>query len=211
LIQDNCKITGILLFIGAILLGISTVLHPITIDPWSGSEELHKAAESKYWTVDHILMVIAMVVWLFSLVSATLLISKSKMISVLCSLFFTVALAIWLIILGLELTVFPEIFQRLTDKTYHAIGTLFFGYGLFSGYIAMLLIWIGISLLAINLSIHKSFSPHFRSFGKYSGLVGSLGIVITFVIPNLMLLALTSAFPYLWTIALSIKMINDKQ
>jgi hypothetical protein len=202
------KLTGYLILLGFILVGISTVLHPITINPWAGSTELHRAAKAELWMLDHTIMMIAMLIWLLALICAVLKLCKNKTISIITSLFFMIALTIWLIIIGMELTIFPAIFKNLTEHTHHTVGSLFFGYGLFSGYIAMSLIWFGIGLFSIGIKGTVVYSKRFYRFGLLSSVIGVIGTIVTILIPNLILLLVSTIIPSIWITILSFRLIR---
>lgn len=191
-------LTGCLILIGLGLAGVGSVLHPITINPWGGSAELHKAANGDNWVIVHTIMIIAITIWLGGMVFAAQL-CKSKLIKLMAIILYMVSLTIWLLVLGMELTVFPPIFSNLTDHTHQTIGSLFFGYGLFSGYVAMVLIWFATCLLSFSL---KSL------MGTISNVIGVIGTSVAILTPNLFLLIIVTIPPTLWAIVFAIKLIR---
>jgi hypothetical protein len=205
------KFTGYLLLLGLGLSGISTLLHPVTINPWGGSAELHKAAVVNNWMFDHTLMVVGVFLWLLGMVLAAVLICKTKMVSILASLLFMVALTLWLIVLGMELTIIPAIFKQLYVNPYHTIGSLFFGYGLLSGYIAMVIIWIGTGCISLCIKNSTDFSIRFYMIGMVSSVTGVIGTIITILFPNVFLLVVSTIFPTLWIILLAVKLIRNSK
>lgn len=202
------KVTGYLILLGLILAGIGTGFHPLTINPWNGSSELQKAAGEDHWMIDHTIMVIAVVLWLVGMIMAAKLISKDKVQSTVSMLLFGVALTIWLIVLGMELTIFPAVFKQLTDKTHYVVGSLFFGYGLLSGYIAMIVIWIGTGCLSLTIKNAAIFSKSFYLIGVIASVIGMLGTIVTILAPNTILLGVSTIFPTGWVILLAIKLIK---
>jgi hypothetical protein len=200
---------------GALLIGISTLFHPITINPWLRSGNLQKVSETlSFWDLDHWGIAIGFSLWLTGLLAVqapeSTHLHVSRLIRISRSLF-TCALAMWLIVIAYELTAIPHIVQAITahnfNSTLGTVGESLFNFGLLAGYLSVALIWLGILFLSSSRRSHRVW---FRNWGIAAGWTGILGIVYTLCWPThaLWVLAITSGIPYLWTVVLGFQLLS---
>jgi hypothetical protein len=190
------KFASIISLVGALLLAVSTVFHPVVINPWPFTGSLQLIAHSFTWMWDHWLMAISLVLWLTGIAT---LVNNMKVYYL-----FGTALAMWLLILANELTVLPFLVERLMESdlpTLHLTGTYLFALGLMGGYFAIILIWIGVILIGWRV---EGIPRWVAKAGILSGGIGIIGIIYIFIYPegitSIFILGATSGLPYLWTL-----------
>lgn len=197
------KVIGTFIVVGGVLMGIATLLHPIVVNPWSVLKVLPKTVTT-LWMGDHILMLIAISLWLMGLASISVTLKNAKVTSTIANYLFVSSFVIWVLILTMELGVFPNLgHDALTFKHQAYLKTLWsvlFSFGLLSGYGAMILAYLGIFFLAIYLKLIKDKF----SWGIYAGLIGTIGIIIVLLKINwaIPVLVITTMPPFVWTLIL---------
>ncbi|TCP29447.1 hypothetical protein EV207_11068 [Scopulibacillus darangshiensis] len=211
----SIKMIGYIILAGAVLTLISTVLHPLTIDPWNG---LRAIAEIQHdpamWMSDHILMLVAVFLWLFGLSAGELRLTRPTAASRSAGRLFSVSVAIWVLVLCAELTALPLLAARadpFTENTVFLVWKALFSFGLLSGYIAVVLTWLGVSLLSSHLQNTGEGPKWMGLLGFYGGWLGVIGILFTLIFPSIgiFLLPITSAIPFLWTIFFGWRLIKN--
>ncbi|TLS35227.1 hypothetical protein [Pseudalkalibacillus caeni] len=209
------KTFGFILLSGAFLTVLSTVMHPRTTNPWDGSHALHEINSSyTAWMWDHVIMMLAMILWLIGLSSSEMERGEKSEYGQNAGRLFVVSLAIWMIVLCAELTALPYLAKEAEGKgasIAYATWEGHFAFGLFSGYIALALTWIGVSFLSKHLK-RDGISRRFYLFGWYGGWVGLIGIILSLLFPEhaIVILPVTSGVPFVWTGLLGWKMIKKE-
>jgi hypothetical protein len=199
-----------LTIIGAFLVGIATIFHPIIIDPWPNIGSLHVIRDSGNWTVDHGLMTVALIVWLVGLTWMSHQVTEGYSSSLFAS-----SLAIWLLVLAVELAVLPYLTETVAEtgnETLNLIGTLLFAFGLMAGYFAVVLVWIGVIGISWEAKRDTTYPRWLSTFGWVSGGIGLLGILYIFYDPeglfSIIILGGTSGLPFLWIILFALNTIK---
>lgn len=176
--------------LGALLVLIATVLHPITIDPWNADLPIHFITEHKHhWMWDHALMATGITLWFGGLACCFALFKKDLRLTSLVVALFISSIAIWLVTIAFELGGMPITVERLHSEPGHRLlAESMFASVLISGYLALIPAWLGIMVGAQS------------KWGILSGSIGILGIVFCIAQPILWILLLTNALPFLWTV-----------
>jgi hypothetical protein len=213
---NHLKWSGSIALLGNILFAVSTAFHPMIIDPWAGLTAMEAIADSPaHWEWDHALMAVAVILWLAGLAAGgESYVDKLHVGTRSASRLFIAALAMWLIILAFELTTLPEIALTLAANASPVLSAMaigLFAFGLVAGYLAMILVWLGVTLLAWRMRQLRHFSRWLGNAGVYGGLIGIAGIGVTMLQPEgtFWLLAATSLAPFLWTTVLAWKIIQS--
>lgn len=213
---------GIGVLLGGVLFVAATLMHPPATNPWTGNEVIAMVAEMEvYWQVDHALMLLAMLLWLGGLSAGAGIAGQDHPAAGLASRLFVAGLTIWVLILAMELTVFPVLsaeWGHLADPGADAMGVGLFAFGIMAGDLAMMLAWIGVSLLAVAWLARSraqggSPAPIKRWFawaGILTGLWGTVGIPVSLLLPDwsLLLYPLTSGPVFLWTLLAGWRMLR---
>lgn len=204
--------SGLAALAGGILFAIVTLFHPVLTNPWAGGHGLNEVARSNTWMWDHSLMVVAMTLWLVGLAGGEAWFRKEGAAPRNAARLFIAALAMWLLILAVELGVIPPIVRALAkgnDTALRVVGEVMFTFGLLGGYFAMVLVWLGVALLGWSMTQEAGFT-WFPTWGFISGATGIAGIALSLWKPAfaLIVLVLTSIPPYLWTLFLAWKMLR---
>ena len=181
-----------LTMLGAALMVAASILHPVVIDPWNAEQPIRFIAQHRmHWMLDHGLMSAAVVLWLGGMAICYQLRSCRRVLSSVVSALFIASLAMWLITLAFELGGIPIAVDRLTEHSntaQRALSESLFAGALISGYFAMIPAWLGVAVGARS------------NAGRLVGIIGAAGIAFTLIKPNLWILLLTTAFPFLWTV-----------
>lgn len=205
---------GTISFIGALLLGVATLFHPITIDPWQEASNLQKIyAVLPIWPWDHAALTVAFSLWLCGLSGADAAIHSDSAFAKVASRLFMASLAIWMVILADELGIIPPVVNMLQNNPntiLSLMGGVLFGFALIAGYFAMALVWAGVALLSWTMHIQER--NWLSRWGIGGGIVGILGMVYSLLWPAtaLYILACTSIIPYTWTIIFAWKLMRSK-
>lgn len=203
---------GISSILGALLFAVSTVFHPITIDPWQPSQNLHKVNQHLHiWSWDHAALAIALVLWLLGLSGVDHLPDPSPPLLKISSRLFMTSLGIWLVVLANELGVIPPIVRALQHNSNNALtvmGGAMFTFSLLGGYFAMELVWVGVFLIGLSMRMYSRCPRWLAHWAVLGGMAGVLGNMYTVLFPAgaLIILAITSIIPYAWTIAFAWRM-----
>ncbi|WP_435923176.1 hypothetical protein [Paenibacillus sp. DYY-L-2] len=223
-----CVLTGGLLFIAA------TLMHPPATNPWTGNEVIAMVAEMKaYWQFDHALMLLADLLWLGGLAAGAASYEEWRLdreakvrefpnhvrpLAGLASRLFVAALTMWVLILAMEMTVFPVLsgqWGRISGEFgADALGVGLFAFGIMAGDFAMMLAWIGVSLLGAGLLRTAGDDPRFVHIRRWlamigigCGIWGAVGTPVSLLLPDwsIVLFPLTSGPVFLWTFVLGWK------
>lgn len=100
-----------------------------------------RSSMPQFWIGDHILMLIAISLWLAGLAASKTYMARNNKTADFGAGMIFVALAVWILILASELTILPILGNKGTDvKVWEAV----FSFGLLSGYFGFACSWIGI-------------------------------------------------------------------
>lgn len=208
-------LTGTSIIIGAILMLIATLLHPPLVNPYDGKTAFQGFSDADFWMWDHILMLIATSLWLIGLAGSEHFFANRSKAAKLGSCLFFVSLSLWIFILAAELTALPilgEEFIKGRNRVLLELWQAIFSLGLLAGYFAVMCSWLGICLYGWSLKqTHTDLPSLFTKGAFFSGLIGVIGIILTFLSFNMgyILIPLTSAPPYLWSIWLGWKIMKN--
>lgn len=208
----HTSLLGALSLIGALLLGVATLFHPITIDPWQTASNLRKIhAALPVWSWDHAALAVAFSLWLSGLSGADAGIHFGNALSKVASRLFMAALAIWMVILADELGIIPPVvrtLQQTPNTVLSLMGGVLFGFALIAGYFAMALVWTGVVLLSWTMHLHER--TWFSRWGIFGGTIGTFGMIYSLLWPAtaLYILACTSIIPYAWTVVFAWKLMR---
>ncbi|MGE8203310.1 hypothetical protein ACQKP0_01920 [Heyndrickxia sp. NPDC080065] len=211
------KLIGYMILLGAVLIIVSTVLHPLTINPWDGLTAFQEIKQNPLmWEIDHSIMLFAVLLWLIGLFVAETELLSSFSISRNYGSLFIISLTIWVLILCMELTALPiltagSVFKNSVFIVWKAL----FAFGLLSGYIAVILTWIGVSLFCMQLKIigFEKIPVWIIFIGFFGGWIGVIGIIISLCLPTfgVIVLPITSGIPLFWTILLGWRIIDSNK
>lgn len=208
------KGTGWSIILGGLLMAVATLLHPIIVNPWEVLKVLPKTVLA-FWMWDHVMMLGGIALWLLSLACVPPVLKKLKALGLTAIYCFVASFTIWLIVLMMELGIFPPL--GMDVLTFHredlkSLWSVLFSIGLLSGYGAMFLAYIGMIFLSYNISEVKGFE-RFRSWGLICGLIGAIGILFTLLKIHwgVLLLSLTTPPPFLWTLILGWVLVKKGQ
>lgn len=190
---------------GGILLAVVTVFHPPLINPWAGQQALDEIAHAKYWMLEHAIMAVALTLWLVGLAGAEAFLEKGYALPRNATRLFIAALSMWMLTLALELGVIPQIIQVLqqsANPTLLTVGEVMYSFGIISGYFAMGMVWLAVSMLGLHLLQRKRFNYWPAIWGLSSGLAGVAGTALILWKPEaaILLLIITSLPAFLWTL-----------
>ncbi|MEK5268914.1 hypothetical protein [Weizmannia sp. FSL W8-0401] len=201
---------GWLILLGAILMLVATILHPPLVDPYDLQKAYHAFKHAQFWIGDHILMLIAISLWLAGLAESKTYMARNNKTADFGAGMIFVALAVWILILASELTILPILGNKGTDvKVWEAV----FSFGLLSGYFGFACSWIGIFCYGMTMKqAGGTFPKWFSASARWSGLLAFFGIIITclhfdfgyFVIP------VTVGPVFLWTIWLAVLLLSGR-
>lgn len=197
---------------GGILFAVITLFHPPLTNPRAGAVGLVKIAESSTWILEHSLLVVALTLWLVGLAGGEAWFRQQRAVALNAARLFIAALAMWLLVLAVELAVLPPIAQAVvidTDSALQIVGEAIFAFGLMAGYFAMALVWLGVAFLGWSMLQEKG-DNWFSLWGVIGGLAGMTGIAFALLFPDfaLVTLVLTSLPPYLWTLFFAFKLVH---
>ena len=197
-----------LTLIGALGYLIATIFHPPLTDPWDTGFAFHEVVMHHHWVLDHWVFFLGLTFWYIGLARQSNIHSISNDHTTsggLCAAScFIGSFVMWMMILTVEIAVFPPLTQRIiinNDQMAKEIWNALFTWGLFAGYLAMGLTYIGIILMSISLK------GLLRFFAILTGIIGILGVMLSFLLPEaaLIIQLCTAPFPYIWTIWFSLK------
>lgn len=108
--------------LGAVLMLAATILHPPLVDPYDLQKAYHAFKHAQFWIGDHILMLIAISLWLAGLAASKAYMARNNKTSDFGAGMMFVALAAWILILASELTILPILGNKGTDvKVWEAV------------------------------------------------------------------------------------------
>jgi hypothetical protein len=207
------KGTGWSIILGGVLMAIATLLHPIIVNPWAVLKVLPKTVLT-FWMWDHFLMLLGISLWLLSLACVPPVLRKHDPLGMAAIYCFVASFTIWVIVLTMELGVFPPL--GVDVLTFHrsdlkSLWSVLFSVGLLSGYGAMFLAYVGIIFLSVNFKNANGLKG-FRSWGILCGVIGAVGLLFTLfkIHWGVLLLLLTTPPPFLWTLILGWFLIKEK-
>ncbi|HET7627151.1 MAG TPA: hypothetical protein VFK44_02080 [Bacillales bacterium] len=185
---------------GALLLGTATVFHPPLSNPWNVTFAMNEVAHDSFWRLDHVVFLVGIFGWLTGLAYF----ADTEYNSRDAARLFAVALAVWSLVLAAELAVLPQILHEivLQDATgLQPIWGILFTWGLFSGYLAMLIVYVGFFLLSVSVKGWMSRA------GMISSIIAIAGAVLSLCFPerSLWLQVTTAPLPYLWSLWLILR------
>jgi hypothetical protein len=209
----SLRLSGYLIIIGAIGMGIATLFHPLLVDPFNGVRAFHGYAKTPYWIADHIAMLLSISLWLIGLMGGSSFIISRSVLSKKADLLLGVSLALWLTILVAELTMIPVLGEKLKlggSESDFIIWQAVFALSLLLGYIAMAAAWIAIAYYGADLRKGNQGSRMFQMGAFYGGGLGFIGILLTFFNYEwaYFILPPTTIIPFIWSMALGWKMIK---
>ncbi|GIN84609.1 hypothetical protein J6TS2_09950 [Heyndrickxia sporothermodurans] len=202
---------GILIIIGGICMLIATILHPILVNPYDGETAFRGFSHSPFWMWDHILMLVGTVLWLLGLAGSRSFHSQGMIATRMGSSLFYISLGLWILTLTAELTVLPLLGEEVllsSNSSLFNVWVSTFSYLLLSGYFAVACGWLGIFFY--GWGIRSSFSAIFQKGALYSGGIGFIGVLLTCLSFKIgyVVIPITSAFPYIWSMWLGWKMLR---
>ncbi|WP_138420362.1 hypothetical protein [Aquibacillus sediminis] len=208
------KLLGVIGIIGSVLFVLFTILHPPTFNPWNSTDTFEKVSHHSFWVIDHIFITIGLVFWLVGLSAAKVVIHEHGILKTVGSSMFLLSLGIWIIIMTFEIGIIPMLVHAIEQHQSEVLLTFWFvifGFGLLAGYFAFIFTWIGVLLYSLALQKEK-FPKWFRLSGVWSSLLGVLGIIISLLYMDyvIIILGLTSGPPFIWTIILLRFMMRHK-
>lgn len=210
------RYAGISVLVGGILFIIATLMHPPATDPWTGHHVISMIPDMlTYWQMDHSLMLAAILCWLGGL-SLGETAAGGRPSAMMAARLFIAAMTIWVLVLAMELTVLPvlaEEWNRVQDPGSAALGVGLFAFGIMAGDFAMMLAWIGISLLGTALLAEGSLKPAIAWAGIAAGLWGTMGIPAALLLPKLSVIIypITSGPAFIWSLIFGMYMIIGRK
>lgn len=209
--KNRFRLIGLTIIIGGILMVAATILHPPLVNPYDGETAFHGFSHARLWMLDHLLMLVATFLWLLGLAVSHTFLSGGSRSSRTGSCLFYVSLCLWIVILTAELTALPLLGNEIirnNNPTLVKVWEASFSTVLLAGYFAVACGWIGVFFY--GLGMNRRFSPRFEKVALYSGLIGFIGILITFLSFNFgyIIIPITSGPAFLWTMWLGWKMVK---
>lgn len=210
------RYAGISILLGGALFVTATLMHPPATDPWTGHHVISMIPDMLiYWQWDHSLMLAAILLWLGGLSLGETAAGKQPS-AMMAARLFIAAMTIWVIVLAMELTVLPVLAEEwgsVQDPGTAALGVGLFAFGIMAGDFAMMLAWIGISLLSIALLSEETVKPVMAWIGIATGLWGALGIPAALLLPKLSVIIypITSGPVFIWTLILGVYMVMGRK
>ncbi|RAR44372.1 hypothetical protein [Paenibacillus sp. MDMC362] len=210
------RYAGISILLGGALFVTATLMHPPATDPWTGHHVISMIPDMlTYWQWDHSLMLTAILLWLGGLSLGETMAGR-RPASMMAARLFIAAMTIWVIVLAMELTVLPllaEEWGSVQDPGTAALGVGLFAFGIMAGDFAMMLAWIGISLLSIALLSEETVKPAMAWIGIAAGLWGALGIPAALLLPKLSVIIypITSGPVFIWTLTFGVYMVMGRK
>jgi hypothetical protein len=199
------RYAGISILLGGVLFVTATLMHPPATDPWTGHHVISMIPDMlTYWQWDHSLMMAAVLLWLGGL-SLSETAAGGRPSATMAARLFIAAMTIWVLVLAMELTVLPVLAEEwglVQDPGTAALGVGLFAFGIMAGDFAMMLAWIGVSLLSIALLSESSMKPVMAWVGIAAGLWGAFGIPAALLLPKLSVIIypVTSGPVFIWTL-----------
>jgi hypothetical protein len=212
LIVTTIRWSSVSSLLGALAVIIGTLFHPPLTNPWETDFAFHEMAHHHHWVLDHSIFFLGILFWLFGLSYLGDLYSSSKphpssggRNAARC---FVGAVVMWMMILTVEIAVFPPFASLIIDnqdQIAREIWNALFTWGLFAGYLAMGLVYIGIIFLSLSCDGLSSV------LSKVAGIIGILGVIWSLLLPNaaLVIQLITAPFPFIWTIWFSLRLIKN--
>ncbi|GGE40194.1 hypothetical protein GCM10011391_18710 [Pullulanibacillus camelliae] len=192
------RIGGGLTIIGAVLFAIATLFHPPLTNPWDVSYAYKEMSTHEHWVLDHWVFLLGVTLWLIGLTHLSLIQSGIQPIYRLSAYLIMVALTLWVIILAGEIAVLPFLMKQITvygQKAYLPAWNAFFIWGLFSGYLAMLFIYIALLFLSAGQR------RWMKGFGLLSSGLSIIGNLLSLLFPEAALpLIVLNLLPFAWSL-----------
>ncbi|ANY73836.1 hypothetical protein BBD41_15310 [Paenibacillus ihbetae] len=213
--SQGSRYAGISILLGGALFVTATLMHPPATDPWTGHHVISMIPDMlTYWQWDHSLMLAAILLWLGGLSLGEAVAGRSPA-AMLASRLFIAAITIWVLVLAMELTVLPVLAKEwgsVQDPGTAALGVGLFAFGIMAGDFAMMLAWIGVSLLGLALLAEGNMKPVLAWIGIAAGVWGAIGIPAALLLPKLSVIIypVTAGPVFIWTILFGIYMITRR-
>lgn len=115
---------GWLILLGAVLMLAATILHPPLVDPYDLQKAYHEFKHAQFWIGDHILMLIAISLWLAGLAASKAYMARNNKTSDFGAGMMFVALAAWNIDPCLRINHSPD--SRQQRHRCQSVGSGFF-------------------------------------------------------------------------------------
>lgn len=199
--------------IGALIVGITTLGHPVIYNPWDGQTAMQKMSHCSIWTWDHAVMIGGVILWIGGLTEFERIIEARSHIA---GVLLITALSLWVLFLTTELSALPYLmntFSKRPDPTVQTVIISLFTFDLLLGYITILLVWSGIFFLGFSIRHNQHYPSWLASLGIAGGLIGAAGSLYTTIYPEkggLIVMILSSAIPYIWTLVFPVYLIAKK-
>jgi len=206
------RYAGISILLGGALFVTATLMHPPATDPWTGHHVISMIPDMlTYWQWDHSLMLAAILLWLGGLSFGESMAGR-RPAAMMAARLFIAAMTIWVLVLAMELTVLPVLakeWDSVQDPGTAALGVGLFAFGIMAGDFAMMLAWIGVSLLGLALRAGGNMKPVMAWIGVAAGWWGAIGIPVALLLPkfSVIIYPVTAGPVFIWTIILGIYMI----
>lgn len=210
------RYAGISIVLGGALFVTATLMHPPATDPWTGHHVISMIPDMlTYWQWDHSLMLAAVLLWLGGLSLGETMAGR-RPAAMMGARLFIAAITIWVLVLAMELTVLPVLAKEwglVQDPGTAALGVGLFAFGIMAGDFAMMLAWIGISLLGIALLSEGAMKPVMAWIGIAAGLWGAIGIPAALLLPKLSVIIypITSGPVFIWTLIFGVYMVMGRK
>lgn len=210
------RYAGISILLGGALFVTATLMHPPATDPWTGHHVISMIPDMlTYWQWDHSLMLAAILLWLGGLSLGEIMAGR-RPAAMMAARLFNAAITIWVLVLAMELTVLPVLAKEwglVQDPGTAALGVGLFAFGIMAGDFAMMLAWIGISLLSIALLSEETVKPVMAWIGIAAGLWGAIGIPAALLLPKLSVIIypVTSGPVFIWTLIFGVYMVIGRK
>ncbi|MBU5348627.1 hypothetical protein [Paenibacillus lautus] len=210
------RYAGISILLGGALFVTATLMHPPATDPWTGHHVISMIPDMlTYWQWDHSLMLAAVLLWLGGLSLGETMAGR-RPAAMMGARLFIAAITIWVLVLAMELTVLPVLAKEwglVQDPGTAALGVGLFAFGIMAGDFAMMLAWIGISLLGIALLSEGAMKPVMAWIGIAAGLWGAIGIPAALLLPKLSVIIypITSGPVFIWTLIFGVYMVMGRK
>lgn len=210
------RYAGISIVLGGALFVTATLMHPPATDPWTGHHVISMIPDMlTYWQWDHSLMLAAILLWLGGLSLGEIMAGR-RPAAMMAARLFNAAITIWVLVLAMELTVLPVLAKEwgsVQDPGTAALGVGLFAFGIMAGDFAMMLAWIGISLLSIALLSEETVKPVIAWIGIAAGLWGAIGIPAALLLPKLSVIIypITSGPVFIWTLIFGVYMVMGRK